>query len=521
MGIFSWFATGNWNKPGAVTPSSRALKASVGYNGASGGRRMSGWNGSILGPNTITLGDWQQLLRRSRDAIRNSAIASSAIQRFESNIIGTGIVPHFTHEDPDIRSDIQNAFDQWTKKADFAGQLSFYGLQSLLARELFEAGECFVRFHVVDEDDAYFQCQLIESEQVPVYLNMTQTGLDPNTVIKEGVIFDKNTDKRVGYRLYRGQPYDSVVNPFNGIQFITLSTDEMIHIMKPTRAGALRGTPMMASVLPLLYDIEGYADSERLRKRLASMFAFFITKPAIEDSVVPISNEQFTTDPGVDITKLEPGTMQELLPGESIVVPQVPHSPDYVAFMNCELHKFAAGVGLTYEQLTGDMTGVNYSSARVALLEFRRSAEQFQRHIIVNQFCAPILKKWMKEAVLAGELELPDDYVSNPAVYEACAWVGDGFGWTDPLKEVQSAQMSVRCGFTSRSMVIRQNGFDPATVDAEIAIERKREELLGIITDTNSNVVLIGKETQPLTTTQPDPSQDSNQEATQDTDSGS
>jgi lambda family phage portal protein len=487
----------------------------TGYDGASSGRRMRGWNGSILGPNTITLADWLNNIRRSRDAIRNSSLASSAVQRFESNIIGTGIQPHFTHPDQDIRDSIQQAFDKWVKCADFNGQLSFYGLQSLLARELFEAGECFVRFHVVD-DQEYFQLQLIETEACPVYINMMQQLGKDNTVIKEGIIFDRDTDKRVGYRIYKGlNPYDTITNPIDGTTFINVSRDEMLHVMKPLRAGALRGTPFLAPVLSDLYELEGYADSERLRKRISAMFALFVQQNTAEDN--PFAGVGSDGQPTEEL-KLEPGTIQHLLPGESVVASEVPESGDYASFMSVELHKFAAALGITYEMLTGDYTKVNYSSARVALLEFRRQAEQFQTHVIRDQFCAPILKRWMCEAVLSGALELPDDYVSDPEQYEQCTWVPDGFDWVDPLKEVQAAQASVRGGFTSRGMVIRKNGFDPATVDSEIALERKREQELGIITDSNSNAVLIGKETQPVNVTQVDPNQQADEDEEEDTD---
>jgi capsid protein len=95
VGFFTWLTTGDWNTPGKIKASS------AGYNAASGGRRLAAWNAPTTGPNTISVAQGEQLLRRSRDAIRNSPIASSAIQRFESNIIGTGITPHFKHPDPD------------------------------------------------------------------------------------------------------------------------------------------------------------------------------------------------------------------------------------------------------------------------------------------------------------------------------------------------------------------------------------------------------------------------------------
>jgi len=490
-----------------------------GYNGASSGRRMGDWQGSILGPNTLTLESWKKLIQRSRDAIRNYPVATSAIQRFESNMVGTGIRPHFSHPNQEIRADIQAAWEAWVKKADFAGQLSFYGLQSLVARSIFEAGEVFCRYHVIDEPYAYCQLSLIESEQVPVYINMAVAGHDPNTVIREGIVFDKTTEKRTGYYIYRSQPYDSIINPLLASQFTTISGEDMIQVMKPLRPGQLRGVPVMASVLQMLYDLEGYADAERLRKRLGAMFAFFIRKQNIDDTVLPpAANGPVSNNPAIDFTRLEPGTVNELLVGEDIVAPQVPETGDYSQFMTTELRRFAAAVGMTFEQLSGDYTKINYSSARVALLEFRRQAEAFQNHILIDQFCVPVLSRWLKEAVLSGALELPDDYIDDPSQYEACNWISDGFEWVDPYKEAMAAQLKVRSGFMSRSMIIRQNGYDPATIDAQIAEERQREDDLGIITDTNSNQVLIGKETQPGRVTQPDPNEDSDQEADEDED---
>lgn len=483
-----------------------------GYDAASSGRRKSR-NGSMLGPNLLTLAAWQQLIRASRDAIRNSPVAASAILKFQSNMVGTGIRPHFTHPDPEIKAVIQKSWDKWVKTADFAEQLSFYGMQTLVAAQLFEAGEIFCRYHVVDEDKAYFQLQLIETEQVPIYYN-TPGGINGKDDIRMGIVFDPDTDKRVSYRMYKRQPYDVLGYSLDSLNYVSVPAEEMIHIMKPSRPGDLRGLPVMVPVLQLLEDLEGYADAERFRKRLSASFAFFIQQTNEEANLIPTATDgQVSNDPGISISNLEPGTAQVLLPGEEIVAPEVPSTGDYVSFMTCELRKFAAAVGLTYEQLTNDYTKVNYSSARVALLEFRRSAEQFQQQILIDGFCAKVLKRWMQEAVLKGALELPDDYVADPEQYEACMWVTDGWQWVDPLKEAQAAQQMIRDGIKSRSMVIRENGLDPETVENEIAAERKRESELNIITDTNANVVLIGKETVSPDPTTATPNEEGDQEA--------
>jgi lambda family phage portal protein len=205
-----------------------------------------------------------------------------------------------------------------------------------------------------------------------------------------------------------------------------------------------------------------------------------------------------------------------LNPGETLVSPQVPDAPGYGDFMYEEIHKIAASLGLTYEMITGNLKGVNYSSARVGLLEVRRGFEQFQQQIVIKQFCKPVMQRWMREAVLSGHLELPADYADNPEVYEQCTWIPDGWPWVDPVKEVQASQMAVRSGFTSKSMVIRQNGYDPDTIADQIAKEREQELKIGIVTDTNSNLVLIGRETQPTTVTPPHPTHETDEEADED-----
>src|SRR3970282_2854989 len=76
----------------------------------------------------------------------------------------------------------------------------------------------------------------------------------------------------------------------------------------------------------------------------------------------------------------------------------------YEPFMGGQLRSIAAGMGITYEQLTGDLTGVNYSSIRAGLLEFRRRCEQFQHQVIVFQMCRPIWQTWLDAASLSGAL---------------------------------------------------------------------------------------------------------------------
>jgi lambda family phage portal protein len=149
--------------------------------------------------------------------------------------------------------------------------------------------------------------------------------------------------------------------------------------------------------------------------------------------------------------------------------------------MRVQLRSIAAGMGITYEQLTGDLTGVNYSSIRAGLLEFRRRCEQFQHQVIVYQFCRPVWQRWIEAALLSGALPKQGDL----APYYDAKWIPPGFAWVDPLKDIKAQMMAVRAGFKSRAEVVSEQGYDAEAIDREIAADNQRADELGLSYDTD------------------------------------
>jgi len=73
---------------------------------------------------------------------------------------------------------------------------------------------------------------------------------------------------------------------------------------------------------------------------------------------------------------VEPGTFQELAPGEEVEFSDPPDAPStYPAYMKQQLMGVAAATGVPYEVLTGDMAGLNDRVMRVVLHEFRRAIQ--------------------------------------------------------------------------------------------------------------------------------------------------
>jgi lambda family phage portal protein len=107
--------------------------------------------------------------------------------------------------------------------------------------------------------------------------------------------------------------------------------------------------------------------------------------------------------------------LQILEPGEDIKFSDPADvGGSYAEFLRMQFRAVAAAMGITYEQLTGDLTGVNYSSIRAGMLEFRRRCE-VQHGVLVHQLCRPVWAAWMKQAVLAGALDAPASRVAASA----------------------------------------------------------------------------------------------------------
>jgi len=210
---------------------------------------------------------------------------------------------------------------------------------------------------------------------------------------------------------------------------------------------------------------------------VAALFAGFITRPDTDGSVI---GEGAPDAGGASVAGLKPGTMQVLLPGEDIKF----SSPadvggSYEAFQFRTLLAICAALGVPYQCVTGDMTKVNYSSSRTALLEFRRRIEAIQHSVLVMQLCRPVWRRWLTTAVLSGALDLPG-FARDPDPYMAVKWIPPKWEWVDPLKDRQAELLAVQAGFKARSDVIEAEGYDPEEVDARIAADREREKRLGL-----------------------------------------
>lgn len=465
------------------------LNASGSYDGAGIGRRSASWKAPSGGPTSASLPGLPLLRNRSRAATRNDPYGFSAVDRLVSNTIGTGITPKSKHKSEAIRTALQELWDDWTEDADADGRFDFYGVQALVCRAVYESGECFVRLRPRrPEDDLAvpLQLQVMEPEFVPHDKN---EKLGNGNIIRAGIEFNA-IGRRVAYWMYRFHPGDGIIDANAGYNdLMRVPAEQVLHIYEPLRPGQLRGVPVLSPILSRLRSLDDFDDAVLFRQEVANLFAGFIRKPAPEDQEVdPVTGQAVVkdTDGFTPMVGLEPGTMQELMPGEEVEFSTPPDAGNtYPDFMRQQLLAAAAGAGLPFELLTGDLREVNDRVIRVVLNEFRRRIEQRQFGVFVHQLCRPVRAAWLDMAVLAAAIDLPD-YIKQRRIYLRTRWVPQGWAYLHPVQDVQARRMEVRAGFKSRSGVALGQGEDAEVIDAENAADNQRADRLGLAYDSDA-----------------------------------
>lgn len=462
------------------------------YDGASSTRRTAKWRAPSTTPNS-SLNSLTTLRDRSRAAVRNDGYAKGTIDKLVTEVIGTGITPLSQARDKDFRALVAAKFLEWTDHSDADGLLDFYGQQTQACRAWFEGGEVFVRLRprlLTDGLSVPLQLQVLEPEMCP---HTYDAVLPSGNRIRAGIEFD-GIGRRIAYHFYASRPGD--LEDFNVSLLRRIPAENVIHLFDPLRAGQLRGLPLLTPALVRLWELDKFDDATLLRHQLANLFVGFIKTQgtASDTSINPMTGEEAEVDnEDRPMVALEPGTMQQLDPGDEVefAKPQDP-AQTYPEFMRQQLLAVSAATGVPYEVITGDMSKVNDRTVRVILNAFRRRIQAWQHQIVAHQFCRRVWTTWMDRAFLAASLPIPVDYVENPTPYAAVKWQPQGWPYLQPVQDIEAKKLAIRAGITSRANEVSETGEDAELIDQQQAIDNERADRLNLRYDSDGRQASSG-----------------------------
>ncbi len=415
------------------------------------------------------LPDLQTLRDKSRTMVRDDAHAAAAARVFTENVIGKGLTPQSTctakatglteEQVEEWRNACEEEFARWSEEeADATGYGTFADLQRLAARALMTDGEA-IGHAVVD--GLMISCELIDPDR------LESPSRSDSDQIRGGVELGTK-GQPVAYHILRDHPADFLPGrKWGALPERITATDGRYrivqHLFARERPGQTRGVPWLASALPYAGHLHHYLNSELIAARVNSNVAMFVKRApeANDPNIMPSQNAQ---GEATFHESIEPGTIEYLNEGEEIQ-PFTPNRPgnQFEPFVMRILRAIWAAPGLSYELVTKDFGGMNYSSARALLLECRRGFDS-TRTLVVRQFCIPWWGNVIQAAIAAGRLVAPPGYLRNPRAFLAHRWVSPAYGWVDPTKEIDSSRMAIDANLSTPYDEAAKSGFDAEEV---------------------------------------------------------
>lgn len=452
------------------------------YDAANKGARGKNWRGdrtsvsSSFGRNGETL---EEIRVRCRELVANNPFATSAVGRLAANIVGSGIEPRLKSASVTEKQTARDDWERFSENCDPRGRMDFNGVQALAVRTAVESGEALVRWHYRDLGfglEVPLQCEVLEPDWIDSRVTrMEKDAAGRDSVVVHGVALDADGRLR-GYYLFDRHPGDDLLlarkdrsSKFVEARYI----DHMFNMIRPEQ---MRGLPWLAPAALRMHELRTYEEFELNRKIFASMFVAFVrqqagpTGPRLTDDVERQGNRQ--------TEKARPGMVKYLKPGEDVTLPQPPVADGYMDYVRTQHRAIAAGVGCTYEQLTGDYSQVTYLSSRAARQEFFALLDTWQWQMAIPQLCRPAWARVQQTRAALG----------RSAGFGSADWQPPARPWVDPVKDADAEEKLMRLGLKTWPQAVAERGYDPQQQLAEIAASQTEADDLGLKFDSDARV---------------------------------
>lgn len=454
------------------------------------------------------------LRQRSRILYQSAPVATAALKRQRTNIVGPGLKLKSTidrdvlgltkEEAEEWQRHVQREFSIWAddkRNCDATGVNNFYSMQQLVALAWPMSGDVFALVNRAKPDrwcPYSLRLHIIEADRVrtpqvggalyggtvqsnPLLTNLTALKLTNGNYIYDGVEVDPS-GAIVAYWVANNYPFqfDGELTKFVRVEAYGRRTGlpNILHVMDAERPEQYRGAPYLAQAIEPLLQLNRYTDAELTAAVVQSFFTAFVTTEA-GGNEMPYNEVGNPLEPEVSRDpneyELGAGTINILEPGEDIKMASSTHpNSGFNEFVRAMCEQVGAALEIPADLLLMSFNS-SYSASRAALLEAWKGF-RMRREWLANDFCRPVYELWLTEAVASGRVQAPG-FLTDPAIrraYLQCEWIGPSQGQLDPTKEVQAAVTAIENGLTTREAeAIKLNGSEFISNADKLAVENE------------------------------------------------
>ena len=477
------------SKPPASEPKRRAFVRSLSqlFKSAQGSANDA-WTGTPITPDAFIAMHHPALVARSREQWSNNDYVRAFVRLVRQNIVGPhGVVMQAKVKKPrgklddDVNKGLEADWSDFCKpgNCDVTGRLSMRALLNLLTETTARDGEFVLRkCYGNDAGPHGFGLQAIDPQRLSVRYENAKLNEDGH-FIRHSIEFNRY-GRPVAYHFASTDEWDAYYYSYAGRGFVRIPADEIIHGFVVEQVGQRRGLPWASTSLFRLHHLQGFEDAAVQNARASATKMGFIQ---YRDGFGPEADDDVNVAETIDA---EPLSFHELPEGAELAEwnPNYP-SGEFATFHKAMLRGAAAGMGVLYNNMAGDLEGVNFSSIRQGTLDEREHWKECQQWLIETAL-VPIYEAWLAWRLLSGAIKTESGKVIPAARLKDCKavmWQPRRWSWIDPRADQEANTNSIRGGQNSFSAVIRDQGRDPETVYQEIASDLEAMKAAGIPED--------------------------------------
>lgn len=249
--------------------------------------------------------------------------------------------------------------------------------------------------------------------------------------------------------------------------------------MSAERPEQYRGVTYLAPVIESLLQLRRYTESELVAALVQSYLTAWITTNTDTtdfpfNEVGTADEQQSNISTSENEYEMGPGTINHLAPGEAVTLgnPNVP-TAGFDNFVKSICRMIGAATEIPYDILMKEFNS-SYSAAKGALEEAWELIKM-QRSWFVTDFCVPVYKVWLAEAVAIGRIKAPG-FFDNPLIrhaWSASRWDGPAQTHLDPVKEANANMILVANGWKTNEQVTRESYGGDWMENAEVVMREK------------------------------------------------
>ncbi len=419
------------------------------YDGAFQGRRTQNLLGNATSANNEIGRGMSKLRDRARDLSRNTPHGARMLDVLTAHVVGTGIVSSADTGGDKLDTTLNQLYADWRGTADIEGVHVAGSDDAIMTRSMIEGGDCAMRFinlkpSEMGERPVPLAFQLMEGDQI----DESRDGKVDDNRTRLGVRLGP-LGQRVGYYLHKNHPSEYVAGDSLRSNFIPAS--EIIHMFRPLRIGQMRGVTWFAPILLTNRDFADLMEAMIVKTRNEASTSMFVIKE--EEARMNIAGAS-GDDEIKRVEELRAGMVEYLKAGEDIKFAPLSGVGQFEQVAIANLQAMAAGIGLTYDQVSGDLRQANYSSLQAGKIEFRALVKQIQHHVVIPQKSQPMWRKFCDQVQIAGLIK------TGEPIHRMVKHRVPAVEPIDPIKDLKADILAVRSGAISPQKFVESHGAD-------------------------------------------------------------